>query len=96
MINRGKNSYVSLLVAFSAMTAKLKGGKMRYGPMTSKLADELEVMQPANGNGQLFPPRAGAAGVVEGLRGVLRICCLGRKSVTTAFTICGTPSRLGT
>ncbi len=54
-----------------AVRAKLKGGKMRYVPMLSELAAELQRFMPkpandnvrfiaANDNDRIFPPKQGA------------------------------------
>jgi integrase len=43
-----------------AVRAKLKGGKIRYVPMTSELASELRKYPAVIGDERLFPPQLGA------------------------------------
>jgi len=43
-----------------AVRAKLKGGKMRYVPMTAGLARELRRFPAVLGEDRIFPPKAGA------------------------------------
>jgi integrase len=43
-----------------AVRAKLKGGKMRYVPMVSELADELKRFSAQLGQDRIFPPEPGA------------------------------------
>ena len=43
-----------------AVRAKLKGGKMRYVPMASELADELRRFPAILGEDRIFPPEPGA------------------------------------
>jgi integrase len=43
-----------------AVRAKLKGGKMRYVPMASELADELRRFPAILGQDRIFPPEPGA------------------------------------
>jgi integrase len=45
-----------------AVRAKLKGGKMRYVPLTPELATELRKFPATIGEGRLFPPKGEAAG----------------------------------
>lgn len=45
-----------------AVRAMLKGGKMRYVPMTSELAAEINRYPAVIGEDRLFPPRKGASG----------------------------------
>jgi len=45
-----------------AVRAKLKGGRMRYVPMTPELADELRGFPVVISDERVFPPRAGAEG----------------------------------
>lgn len=46
-----------------AVRAKLKGGKMRYVPMLSGVANELRRFPVVEGDDRIFPPRRGASGV---------------------------------
>ena len=43
-----------------AVRAKLKGGKMRYVPMASELAEELRRFPAILGQDRIFPPEPGA------------------------------------
>ena len=45
-----------------AVRAKLKGGKIRYVPLTPELASELRKYPAVIGEDRLFPPRRGAKG----------------------------------
>lgn len=45
-----------------AVRSKLKGGKIRYVPMTSQLAAELRKYPAMIGEGRLFPPKQGLKG----------------------------------
>jgi integrase len=43
-----------------AVRAKLKGGKMRYGPMLPEVADEWRRFPAVIGEDRIFPPKSGA------------------------------------
>ena len=45
-----------------AVRAKLKGGKIRYVPMTPELAAELQTYPAVIGEDRIFPPKRGAKG----------------------------------
>jgi integrase len=47
-------------VGLIAVRAKLKGGKMRYVPMATELADELRRFPAILGQDRIFPPEPGA------------------------------------
>jgi integrase len=52
-----------------AVRAKLKGGRMRYVPMTPELAEELRRFPVVISDDRIFPPRAGAEGTRRRLEG---------------------------
>ena len=52
-----------------AVRAKLKGGKMRYVPMTPELAGELRRVPAVIGEGRIFPPNPGEKGVRQRVEG---------------------------
>jgi integrase len=45
-----------------AVRSKLKGGKVRYVPMSPELADELRRYPAILGEERIFPPKPGAKG----------------------------------
>ena len=52
-----------------AVRAKLKGGKMRYVPMTPELAGELRRFPAVLGEDRVFPPKPGAKGARQRVEG---------------------------
>ena len=52
-----------------AVTAKLKGGKMRYVPLLPEVADELRRYPAVISDDLIFPPRKGALGKRRRLEG---------------------------
>jgi len=52
-----------------AVRAKLKGGKMRYAPMTPELAGELRRFPAVIGEDRIFPPKTGATGARQRVEG---------------------------
>jgi len=52
-----------------AVRAKLKGGKIRYVPMTPELATELRRYPAVIGEQQIFPPKRGAKGERQRVEG---------------------------
>jgi integrase len=52
-----------------AVRSKLKGGKVRYVPMTPELAAELRKYPAVIGEGRIFPPKPGAKGERQRVEG---------------------------
>jgi integrase len=52
-----------------AVRAKLKGGKVRYGPMPVELATEIKRFLAVMGEGRIFPPKSGATGERQRVEG---------------------------
>jgi integrase len=52
-----------------AVRAKLEGGKMRYVPMPSELAQEIKRFPAVIGEGRIFPPKPGAKGERQRVEG---------------------------
>jgi integrase len=52
-----------------AVRSKLKGGKIRYVPMTPELAAEVQRFPAVIGEGQIFPPKRGATGERQRVEG---------------------------
>lgn len=52
-----------------AVRAKLKGGKIRYAPLTPELASELRKYPAVLGEERLFPPKRGATGERQRVEG---------------------------
>ena len=52
-----------------AVRAKLKGGKMRYVPLTLELAGEMRRFSAADAEGRIFPPKPGATGTRQRVEG---------------------------
>jgi site-specific recombinase XerD len=86
-----------------AVTAKLKGGKMRYVPMSSQLDWELQefsaVAQRSNAaydDDRILPPKDGAISGRQRLEGGFDDLLERAKSKASAFTIYVSRSRPGT
>ena len=52
-----------------AVRSKLKGGKIRYVPMTSELATEIQHFPAVMGEDRIFPPKRGAKGERQRVEG---------------------------
>ncbi len=79
-----------------AVRAKLKGGKMRYVPLTPELAGELRQYPAANSENRMFPPKAGATGRRQRVEGNLEDLLERAGIEDSGFTISAIRSRPGT
>lgn len=78
------------------MTVLLKGGKMRYVPMSPELASELRHYPVAISEDRIFPPKLGATSGSRDWTRVSKICRRGQRFGISGSTICGTPLPPGT
>jgi hypothetical protein len=79
-----------------AVRAKLKKGKVRYGPMPSELATEVRHYPAVIDEDRIFPPNRGNKSGRQRLEWSFDDLLVRRRFRTSGSTICVTPLHPGT